>query len=234
MSNWITHMMIADRLLEKGLDVDERAFCIGCIAPDCNVENEDWTAFDPPREATHWMTGSSKLTADYEGFYRERIEKRPHLLRGEYSFLLGYYVHLVTDVESMRFYRDENRVRAVFERLGGCAETDEQTFDTLKKRFGKEQVFRDIVSAEERYVLTHPQSVYHTVLRRTETFPDEWAGLPSGAIGRKVRIMAYLPAKPAEAQGVFFPEEEIQAWINQMTSVLEQKLQEKMKGGFRQ
>ena len=69
MANWIAHMMIADALMDMGLEVDKTGFCVGNIAPDCNVENEDWTEFTPSREVTHWMTGSEKDSADYEGFY---------------------------------------------------------------------------------------------------------------------------------------------------------------------
>ena len=49
MANWITHMMIADRLLEGIPGLDRTGFCVGNIAPDCNIENEDWSAFTPPR-----------------------------------------------------------------------------------------------------------------------------------------------------------------------------------------
>ena len=55
MATWITHLMIADGVLERIPNLDRHGFCVGNIAPDCNVENEDWTAFTPSREVTHWM-----------------------------------------------------------------------------------------------------------------------------------------------------------------------------------
>ena len=76
MATWISHMMIVDNLLKRGLNLDKVGFCVGNVAPDCNVENEDWTEFTPPRKVTHWMTGRSKLTADYEGFYDEYIKDK--------------------------------------------------------------------------------------------------------------------------------------------------------------
>ena len=66
MANWITHTILAERLLAQGLDLDETGFVVGNIAPDCNQENEDWTIFTPPRDITHWMTGESKLSADHQ------------------------------------------------------------------------------------------------------------------------------------------------------------------------
>ena len=64
MANWITHTILAERLLARGLDIDDRGFVVGNIAPDCNQENEDWSAFTPPREITHWMLGRNALFRD--------------------------------------------------------------------------------------------------------------------------------------------------------------------------
>lgn len=89
MANWITHTFLAETLLMQGLPLDKRGFCIGNIAPDCNVENADWSVFTPPREVTHWMTGTSKLTSDYEGFYRKYIDKNQLQCSEEFSFFWG-------------------------------------------------------------------------------------------------------------------------------------------------
>ena len=40
MATWITHLMIADGVLERIPNLDRHGFCVGNIAPDCNVENE--------------------------------------------------------------------------------------------------------------------------------------------------------------------------------------------------
>ena len=64
MATWVTHLMIADRVLEKVPALDRHFFCVGNIAPDCNVENEDWTVFTPSREVTHWMSAERKTAAD--------------------------------------------------------------------------------------------------------------------------------------------------------------------------
>ena len=56
MANWITHTRIADILIGKGLNVDIKGFCIGNIAPDCNIENEDWTAYIPETPLGYTIT----------------------------------------------------------------------------------------------------------------------------------------------------------------------------------
>lgn len=62
MATWVTHLMIADRVLQRIPELKKHEFCVGNIAPDCNVENDDWTSFTPPRELTHWMTGNFRDT----------------------------------------------------------------------------------------------------------------------------------------------------------------------------
>ena len=68
MATWITHLMIADGVLERIPNLDRHGFCVGNIAPDCNVENEDWTAFTPSRER--------KKASDCDAFCGEYILKR--------------------------------------------------------------------------------------------------------------------------------------------------------------
>ncbi len=68
MATWITHLMIADGVLAHLPALHRCGFCVGNIAPDCNVENENWTAFTPAREVTHWMQGKRKTVADAGDF----------------------------------------------------------------------------------------------------------------------------------------------------------------------
>ena len=82
MATWVTHLMIADAVLKQFPGLDRRGFCVGNIAPDCNVENADWTAFTPSRAVTHWMQGERKNAADCDVFYKEYIAKR----RGQIRF----------------------------------------------------------------------------------------------------------------------------------------------------
>ena len=119
MATWVTHLMIADKVLEMIPELDRHAFCVGNIAPDCNVENEDWTKFVPSREITHWMSADRKVATDGERFYEEYIVKRKNEIttKQEVSFLLGYYAHLIADAEFQKYIRDEKRVAAAWARL---------------------------------------------------------------------------------------------------------------------
>lgn len=53
MATWVTHLIVADEVIKKIPFLCRHEFFVGNIAPDCNVENEDWTSFIPSREVTH-------------------------------------------------------------------------------------------------------------------------------------------------------------------------------------
>ena len=102
MATWVTHLMIADQVMKKAKGLDRRGFCVGNIAPDCNVENEDWTSFIPSRETTHWMKGDGKSVSDGDLFYEEYMQKREGEIKSEEhrAFLAGYYRCSISKVYS--------------------------------------------------------------------------------------------------------------------------------------
>lgn len=213
MAGWITHAWIAD-ILYREPELDKIGFFVGSVAPDCNIENADWTCFTPPREVTHFMTGKSKLTADCEGFYRRYIDGRKYGSNRERSFLLGYYAHLVADVEFTRFIRDPDRLPIAFARLRANPDYAEKlagvnggSFDALKSVFGKRMIMRDIESLEADYLLDNPESGYNTVLRSITDFPDYADFLPNGAIIRKLRLMPRVSDRIASDRLFFTPDE---------------------------
>ncbi|MBR3474293.1 MAG: hypothetical protein IKH34_04420 [Oscillospiraceae bacterium] len=55
MAQWVSHCIVADRVLARLPRLDRHAFCVGNLAPDCNLPNEDWSSFTPSREITHRM-----------------------------------------------------------------------------------------------------------------------------------------------------------------------------------
>ena len=207
MATWVTHLIIADRVLENVPGLNRHSFCVGNIAPDCNVENPDWSQFDPPREVTHWMSAKRKAAADCERFFDEYIEARRHQIdpEKEYSFLLGYYAHLVTDAEFQRFTRDADRVTACWERirahpaLSVQSEGLPETWDSVKRLISREDRMKDIYTIEAEYLQDHPDSGYLTEILNHRTFPDYIDYLPKGAIVRKVGVMGYLPEKECGA-----------------------------------
>ena len=201
MATWVTHLMIADGVLKHFPNLDRRGFCVGNIAPDCNVENEDWTAFTPSREVTHWMQGERKNASDCDAFCEKYIISRRSEIKSaeEYAFLLGYYAHLITDAAFQAMIRDEDRVKAAWDRikadklLSTSSSGMEETWDSIKRLVSKRDRMQEIYSMEAKYIRDNPNTGYLTEILPLKEFPDYIDYLPAGAVVRKIGVMGYLP-----------------------------------------
>lgn len=229
MATWVTHLMIADSVLKHFPELDKRGFCVGNIAPDCNVENDDWTAFTPFREVTHWMQGARKKASDCDAFYEQYIAKRRDRIGSseEYAFLMGYYAHLITDVAFQKMIRDEDRVKAVWKRIKGNENLREQsagmeeTWDNAKKLIPKRVWLGHIYSLEAEYLNAHPDSSYLTEILPLKDFPDYIDYLPKGAIVRKIGVMGYLPEiNKGVGEWIALSREEYEAYIQETTQMI--------------
>ena len=227
MASWVTHLMIADSVLQHFPSLDRRGFCVGNIAPDCNVENEDWTAFTPSREVTHWMQGQRKKASDCDAFYEEHIAKRRPLSAEEYAFLMGYYAHLITDAAFQKMVRDENRVKAAWKRikknenLRERSAGMEETWDNAKKLIPKREWIGHIYSLEAEYLNAHPDSGYLTEILTLKEFPDYIDYLPEGAIVRKIGVMGYLPKINEElGEWIAISRKEYEAYIQETVQMI--------------
>ncbi len=197
MATWITHLMVADSVLQNLPWLDRRGFCVGNIAPDCNVENEDWTVFTPSREVTHWMSGAKKAACDAERFLEEYVIRRIETIASneELSFLFGYYSHLAADAEFQRMIRDPERVSQVWKRIDNDSELSvradgmARTWDSVKIIVPKKERFREIYSIEGEYLRKNTSSGYLTEILPLKEFPDYIDYLPHGAIVRKIPKM---------------------------------------------
>lgn len=235
MATWVTHLMIADGVLQQHLGIDRRGFCVGNIAPDCNVENEDWTVFTPSREITHWMQGKRKAVSDCDAFCDEFLLKRIQHVKTEeeYAFLLGYYSHLIADASYQAMTRNEERVKAAWVRL----KTDnklrraamglEENWDSIKKVISKRDRMREIYSIEAEYLLDHPDSGYLTEILPLREFPDYIDYLPHGSIVRKIGVMGYLPEQSEEQTSfISISREEYAAFVMETTKLVIEKLEQ--------
>ena len=227
--------MIADGVLQHFPSLDRHGFCVGNIAPDCNVENEDWTAFTPSREVTHWMQGERKKASDCDAFCEKYITSRRSEIKSaeEYAFLLGYYAHLITDAAFQAMIRDENRVKAAWKRIKENEELREQsagmeeTWDNAKKLIPKRVWVGHIYSLEAEYLEAHPDSGYMTEILPLKAFPDYIDYLPEGAIARKIGVMGYLP-KINEVLGewVAISREEYEEYIQETIQMILKRFSE--------
>ena len=236
MATWITHLMIADGVLERFTNLDRCGFCVGNIAPDCNMENEDWTAFTPSREVTHWMQGERKQSSDADIFCDEYILKRKNKIKSEeeYAFLLGYYSHLITDAAFQAMIRDTARIKATWRRIKTDEELSvisfgmDETWDSVKRLISKKNRMREIYAIEAEYLNYHPNSGYLTEICSLKSFPDYIDYLPQGAIVRKIKAMGYLPkVDPPLNKFIVLSKEEYSNFVRNTIQLVSSQLQTK-------
>jgi hypothetical protein len=100
MGTWISHLRIAENLLHHFTDLDEVTFAFGNLSPDSGIPNADWTAFDPPKEVTHFLQKGEGEDAVHDLVYYEQYlaDIKPETDIRLYSFRLGYFFHLICDI----------------------------------------------------------------------------------------------------------------------------------------
>ena len=239
MATWVTHLMVADKVLQHIPSLNRHEFCVGNIAPDCNVENEDWTSFTPSREVTHWMGNDRKVASDCDRFLHEYVEKKENVDVKEESFLLGYYSHLITDAEFQRYIRDEERVKDSWVRIKNHPELSqlstgmEESWDSVKRLISGKERMKDIYSIEKEYLDKNPESGYLTDIVNLTEFPDYIDYLPKGAIARKVKVMGYMPAKEnSQYPYIGMTVEEYACFIENATKLVVEAITNYMKKSF--
>jgi len=120
-ASWMVHLRIADASLDKIAGIDELAFVMGNIAPDSGVPNADWTGYTPPKSVSHYYAAqedgkSKKIDADaFCAAYFSEEDIASYSAKA-YSFFLGYFVHLLTDIEQADCFVKET-VDLLFSRI---------------------------------------------------------------------------------------------------------------------
>ena len=103
MATWMVHLRIADALLDRRSGLPQTEFVFGNIAPDSGVPNEDWSAFTPSGDQSHFKTTDEEGLKDihineYCAAYLTKEQYERYTLR-QRAFYLGYLTHLLTDIE---------------------------------------------------------------------------------------------------------------------------------------
>ncbi len=175
MATWIVHLRIAEILLGQIEHLDPAEFAIGNIAPDSGVPDEKWEKFEPPAEVLHFgasKTGSWQI-ADLD-FYRRYLQNStwPSDDIQRFSFLLGYFFHLLTDnLWNSKITKDtQTKFASDFE-----ADPD----------FGWE-VKRDWYGLDFIYLRAHPESLFQRVFLDCEYTRDYLDFLPVEGVEQRI------------------------------------------------
>ena len=146
---------------------------------------------------------------------------------------MGYYAHLITDAAFQKMARDENRVKAVWNRIKENEDLRErsagmeETWDNAKKLIPKRVWINHIYSLEAEYLNAHPDSGYLTEILPLKEFPDYIDYLPKGAIVRKIGVMGYLPEiNEGLGEWIAISREEYEAYIGDTIQIILKRFSE--------
>ena len=162
MGTWISHLRIAENLLQHFPEVDEVTFTFGSLSPDSGIPNADWTEFDPPKEVTHFLRKGEEEFAIHDlAYYRQYLANiKPADDIQLYSFRLGYFFHLICDI--MWAKRIVAATRQQFKEL----------FEKDKKK-AVSLVKDDWYGLDQLYVRDHPYHIFWRVIM-TNTYPPSY------------------------------------------------------------
>lgn len=212
MATWITHLRIAENLLNLFPEMDVAAFAVGNIAPDSGIPDEKWEKFTPPGEVTHFYApkGTPYTIADLEFARRYLPGTEPPLDRKRSSFCWGYFCHLVTDnLWARDIYRPtRQRYQAQFD-------ADRSFIWEVKK---------DWYGLDFEYVRDHPGSLYWSVFLQCE-YPVNYLAflLPEGVrqviahIQRYYRTLDEHALERINRQRQYLTMPEVDAFVSEAT-----------------
>ena len=142
MATWLAHLRIAEQIT-AAFDYSPTDFLAGSIAPDCGIPVTG--GFDPPKEITHWTSGG-KGHCEYERFFREMIAGRDPD-KNTYSFLMGYYCHLMADVLWVRLINEP------------CKEQNRKLYTADREKYYR-LVKPEWYANDHLYLREHPDSAF--------------------------------------------------------------------------
>jgi hypothetical protein len=155
MGTWMSHLRIAEALLTQIDALDPEMFAIGSIGPDSGMPDEKWESFDPPKRVSHFeYRNDSSECADLD-FFRQHLMGVPARETPRFSFLLGYFLHLVTDnLWRQQIWRPHKS------KHWDWYKRDRAEFNVETKR--------DWYGQDFLYIRNHPNSFFHRVFLGAE------------------------------------------------------------------
>jgi hypothetical protein len=212
MGTWLAHMRLAKNILDYGFELDVEPFLIGNIAPDASVD-EGAGNLQPPKHITHWYDDNRNIQP--EDFYETYLlSGREALSEEQYAFLIGYYAHLVADIEWIaQIWQPMSRLphwQAVINDPQGDLWT----------------IQKDSEGQDFIYLREHPDNLYLSVLKHVNSVPDYLDYLPQGALTTTVqRICDYYDSEDNQQPGnakdfPFFTQFDMDSYVECTTTVL--------------
>ncbi|MEI2664224.1 zinc dependent phospholipase C family protein [Rossellomorea sp. LJF3] len=206
----MVHFRIAENLLNSGLQVAEKEFLVGNIGPDCGLPNPETGIFFPDKIATHFKD-EGKINPEL--FLQKYIQKEDDFTNPRSSFYLGYYLHLVTDVEWSKMHQKKKKEPGYQTILG----TPEYTRKVKGDWYGSDFV----------YLQEYTDTIFHRVFQHIESFPDYLDIFPENQITRQIKRItefyysdSYAFALEPEYRFNYLTPDEISQFVEEATEKL--------------
>lgn len=231
MATWITHLRVAENILKR-FKLEENEFLAGNIAPDSGVPNENGSGFNPPKEITHWLgkdtergKSTNRIKIDAEAFYQQYIENKIEGLRHkERSFLIGYYVHLLTDIEWSEMHRlkQENDI--------GYKERLDNDSNFIR------EVKQDWYGLDFSYIEKHKDNVFNTKYSKIDCVEDYIDYFGEGAFTMQMKyIQDFYKTKKEDFKptGRYLTMNEMNMFVKQSSEAISNELHNKFSQYFK-
>jgi hypothetical protein len=207
MATWVTHLRLAESLLNAGLALAVDPFLVGSVAPDSGVPKADMSGYEPLKKVTHWH--NAKGDVDAEAYYRRYLAVAG-LTDDARAFHIGYYLHLLADVEWDRTLWQPKKQTPLY--LKALADMDGLVHEIKKDWYGLDFL----------YLQAHPECIYYERFRYLNDVPDYLDYLAPGLLTDSIqKILAYYRVPTFELQRPYsyLSQAEIDAYVELMLDV---------------
>lgn len=211
MATWVTHFRIAERILETDSAFERIPFLVGNIGPDCGLVGADGRP-EPPKTITHFKTENG-ISSDL--FKQTYLDGGTTKSNTEWSYLVGYYFHLVTDEYWVRLTRAKKEEPIVQAIVG----TPDYT----------RLVKTDWYGIDFEYLAKHPNHIFWTDFCHIDAFEDVLPFFPQGQTGQQIQnITSFYKTHPFDPQHeyVYMSPLEVDDFIEEVLCGLQAKIQE--------
>lgn len=213
MATWVTHFRIAEELIKRCLPVSELDFLVGNIGPDCGLINEDGK-FIPPKRVTHFMDGRETQA---ELFFQQYELNNLDITTAKGSYYLGYYCHLITDVEWIKLIKVK-KIEQVHQAI-----IDNPEYSQIVKR--------DWYWLDFKYLMEHHNHIFWTVFQNIQHYQEYLPFFPAGQTFQQIQNITYFYCNtkvPKDHEPIYMTEAEVddfvQETVNKIQEIYTQRL----------
>jgi len=128
----------------------------------------------------------------------------------KYSYVLGYYIHLLTDIEWSKFFNEKKKNALYNKKL----KEDASFIWTIKK---------DWYGLDFLYLEKNPNFIFHTIFKNIDQVPDYIDYFPKGALMKQVKYITeyYLGDNEETKENfIYLNEEEMDKFIDDTSKKL--------------